>query len=150
MHLSWDGQRNTFCKFWSSQLTFLVAALTYWSPSLPTTCPCINQCVAIAFRILILSVRFTFPQLCSVILCIANYLVNRMAYVWEYSVVSCSTLLETWGWYQKKKKLNSWLLKQYTGAFHCYAKTILMRHIHCHWSNASTTTSVGHHHTSEH
>jgi len=28
------------------------------------------QCVAIAFRILVLSVRFIFPQLCSVTLCI--------------------------------------------------------------------------------
>jgi len=59
---------------------FLVAAfnvlITITAYHLP-----LYQCVATAFRILVLSVRYIFPQLCSVTLCIlANYLVNRMAY----------------------------------------------------------------------
>ena len=52
------------------------------------------QCVAIASQILVLSVRFIFPQLCSVSLCCAlvKYFVYRMAYdestVW-FCVLYC-------------------------------------------------------------
>jgi len=53
------------------------------------------QCVVIAFRILVLSVKFIFPQLCS-----TSY---SHGLWWEYSVVLCSTLLETWGYLVKKK-----------------------------------------------
>ena len=63
------------------RVLFLVAAfnvlITITAYHLP-----LYQCVAIAFRILVLSVRFIFPQLCSVVLlrALANYLVNHMAY----------------------------------------------------------------------
>jgi len=61
------------------RVLFLVAAfnvlITITAYHLP-----LYECVAISFRILVLSVRFIFPQLCSVTLTLANYLVNRMAY----------------------------------------------------------------------
>jgi len=58
------------CKFdLTLHVLFLVAAfnvlITITAYHLP-----LYQCVAIAFRILVLSVRFIFPQLCSVTLCI--------------------------------------------------------------------------------
>jgi len=54
------------------------------------------QCVAIAFRIIVLSIRFIIPSVsqCYLAHLLVKYLVNRIAYD-EYSVVSCSTLLET-------------------------------------------------------
>ena len=82
---------------------FLVAAfnvlITITAYHLP-----LYQCVAIAIRILVLSVRFIFPQLCSVTLCI-GFISCQSHGLWrEYSVVSCSTLLETSEALKKVKK----------------------------------------------
>ena len=59
------------CKFDLTLLRvlFLVAAFNVLITTTAYYLP-LYQCVAIAFRILVLSVRFIFPQLCSVTLCI--------------------------------------------------------------------------------
>ena len=51
------------------RVLFLVAAFNILI-TIPAYHLPLYQCVAIAFRILVLSVRFIFPQLCSVTLCI--------------------------------------------------------------------------------
>ena len=84
------------CKFdLTLRVLFLVAAfnvlITITAYHLP-----LYQCVAIAFWILVLSVRFIFPQLCSVALCIlVKYLVNRMAY--DESTVWFHIAWNLWG-----------------------------------------------------
>ena len=52
------------------RVLFLVAAFTVLITITAYHLP-LYQCVAIAFQILVLSVRFIFPQLCSVTLCIS-------------------------------------------------------------------------------